>query len=874
MKKLVLVWMLFLIPLFGISRTVGSFKKLNDRVTIILDRGLLEIVPLKSNAVRVRYMLHQTPTADELVFTSKMKTPDFKVIEGKTAIEIRMSELRAIVDKNSGTLSYLNGSGKPLLRERQGERILRDSSVQGEHCYCAEQGFYSPADEFLYGTGQFQDGFLNIRGLSRRLTQVNSQISIPMIVSSKGYGLLWHNYGLTEFNPADLKVKLEAVGHEKNGETVNVTSTEGTKKEERKEVDFAGEITVGEGGRYGLLLDVGQRMGRIWQLSVDGKRAIDIKNYWLPPTVGTIVSLEKGTHRITVTGNDGDSPTVYYRKVTDATVFRSPVADAIDYVVFSGNADQVISAYRDLSGRAPLMPSWSLGYLHCRERYTSQQELLDNAREFRKRHLPIDMIIQDWQYWGKYGWNAMQFDETQYPDAAAMVSDLHRMNMHLMLSVWSRVDPQSVVGRELTKNGYYIANTQWVDFMNPKAAECYWKNFSCNLLKKYHIDAWWQDATEPENDDLAGRKICNNTIVGERLRNVYPLYVTKTVYEGLRRDEPDKRVFILTRCAFSGEQRYAAAVWSGDVGNDWDTMRRQLRAGLNYSVSGLPWWTFDAGGFFRPGSGQYEDAAYQERMLRWFEMATLCPLQRVHGYQTNTEFWRYGEKVERDALRYLNLRYRLMPYIYSQAAEITFKNGTLMRPLVMDFSNDRQALSQNDEYMFGRAFLVAPVLEAGVSTWKVYLPENKAGWFDFWTGNHVDGGQTVAAKAPISIIPLYVRGGCIVPMGQKMEYTGQTKNDTIELRIYKGADAGYSLYEDEGTNYNYEKGKYAVIGFHWNDGTHCLTIDKRKGDFQGLLKERYFNVVVVDNSKGCGLETNTEGKLVKYAGLRMKVVLK
>lgn len=874
MKKVYCLIVLVLIPAFLFAQEVKSFKKYNDRVTIVLQKGILQIYPLTSNAVRVQYSEKEVKSVPELIFISKVKTPLFKVSEQKDALELSLSKLTVTVDKKSGSLSYGNEKGVTILSEHEGSRLFEESTVQGEKCFRVQQGFHSPADEYLYGTGQFQDGYLNIRGLSRRLTQVNTQISIPMIVSSKGYGLLWHNYGMTEFNPSDEKIDLMPVGGEKNAETVSVTTTEGTKKETRTDVDFEGDVTVGESGRYALLLDVGQKMARNWQLSIDGKSIIDFKNYWLPPTTSTITYLDKGTHHVVVHGNQNDYPAVYYHFVKNETVFCSPVADAIDYVVFSGDADQVISAYRNLSGKAPLMPIWSLGYIHCRERFKSQQELLDNAKGFRERHLPVDMMVQDWQYWGKYGWNAMKFDEAQYPDPAKMVSELHQMNMRLMVSVWSKIDPKSQVGEEFSKRGYYIPNTEWVDFFNPKAAASYWDNFSSRLLKPYHIDAWWQDATEPENDDLVGHKINNGTTAGEWFRNVYPLFVNKTVYEGSRNDVPGKRVFILTRSAFSGQQRYASAVWTGDIGNDWETMRRQLTAGLNYSVTGLPWWTFDAGGFFRPGNNQYTDTDYHERLLRWFQMATFSPLQRIHGYQTDTEFWRYGDKVEKEARKYLNLRYQLLPYIYSQAAAVTFRNSTLMRPLVMDFSDDQGALSQKYEYMFGPSFLVAPVLDAGVSKWNVYLPQSEAGWFDFWTGNHVNGGQTVSADAPLTTIPLFVKAGSIVPMGKQIEYTGQ-KNDAIEFRIYGGANADFDLYEDEGTNYNYEQGCYSNILFHWDDAAKCLTIGDRKGSFPGMLKNRSFNIVLVNNSAdGIGSENMRNVKTVKYSGMKIKVFIR
>jgi alpha-D-xyloside xylohydrolase len=543
-------------------------------------------------------------------------------------------------------------------------------------------------------------------------------------------------------------------------------------------------------------------------------------------------------------------------------------------VVFAGKTDEIIASYRQLSGAAPMMPIWSLGYIHCRERYKSQNEIIENLSEFRNRKLPMDLIVQDWQYWGKYGWNAMQFDEKDYPDPAKMVQDIHQMNARLMVSVWSKIDEKSDLGKEFAARNFYIPNTQWVDFFNPAAADFYWKNFSEKLLKPYQIDAWWQDATEPENDDLRGRRINNGTQAGETMRNIYPLFVTKTVYEGSRLDVPDKRVFILTRSAFPGTQRYAAAVWSGDIGNDWETLRRQITAGLNLSVTGMPYWTVDAGGFFRPGNGQYTDSTYHERFLRWFQFGTFCPLQRVHGYKTDTEFWRFGEKVEKEALKYLNLRYRMLPYIYSQAAAVTFDGGTIMRPLVMDFSSDRKALGQNYEYMFGPSILVAPVLAPDVKTWDVYLPENKAGWYNFWTGKKSLGGQTVKTAAPIGQIPLFVKAGSIVPFGPEKQYTSERADSVIELRVYAGADATFKLYEDDGVSYNYEHDKYATILIQWNDLKKELVIGERKGEFEGMLKNRKFEIVLVDKKSEVGMKVLENQKTINYLGKKILISLK
>jgi alpha-D-xyloside xylohydrolase len=620
--------------------------------------------------------------------------------------------------------------------------------------------FDSPRDEFLYGLGQFQDGFSNVRGLSRRLTQVNTQISIPMLLSSKGYGILWNNYGMTEFNPCRHSTTLSAVHSPLSTvnsqlSTVTVTSTEGSKQEVREQNVFDGTLDVPETGEYAILLDVGQKMARRHNLCIDGKTVIEMQNLWLPPTASEIVHLEAGCHQLSAKLSKGDQPILYYNKVEDQTVFHSPVASAVDYTVFIGSPDEIIAAYRELTGTCPPMPQWALGYIHCRERFHSSEEILQTANRFRQEQLPLGVIVQDWQYWGKYGWNSMQFDETYYPDPKALTDSLHRMGVRLMLSVWSKIDKSSDVGRQMETDGYYIPGTDWIDFFSPDAAAAYWKNFSERLLP-LGIDAWWQDATEPENDDLVGRLVNKGQWTGEQVRNVYSLLVCKTVYEGLRREAPERGPMILTRSGFPGIQRYGVALWSGDVGNDWETFRRQLTGGLGMQAAGIPWWTYDAGGFFRP-QNQYTDTAYIERMLRWIETSVYLPLMRIHGYMSNTEPWNYGAEALAVIADCLKERERLRPYIGQCAKDVSEKGYTLMRPLVFDFADDPEALRQKYEYMFGPALLVSPVTEPGVKTWRTYLPQSEGGWRDYRTGQHYEGGQTVTTSVDKAHIPVFIR---------------------------------------------------------------------------------------------------------------------
>jgi alpha-D-xyloside xylohydrolase len=572
-------------------------------------------------------------------------------------------------------------------------------------------------------------------------------------LSNKGYGILWNNYGLTEFNPCDLSVALERREGQGASEVVNVTTTEGNRREVRQRNLYEATIDVAEAGDYALLLDVGQKMARRHNLLIDGKTVIEIQNTWLPPTASAIVHLTAGKHQLTAELSRGDKPVVYYKKVNNETVFRSPIANAVDYTVFVGTPDEIIASYRYLTGECPPMPTWALGYIHCRERFHSSDEILQTAKRFRKEEMPISVIVQDWQYWGKYGWNSMQFDEQYYPDPKALTDSLHQMDIRLMVSVWSKIDKNSEVGRQMVAGNYYIPGTDWIDFFNPEAAAAYWKHFNQRLVP-LGIDAWWQDATEPENDDLVGRRVNNGRWAGELVRNVYPLLVNKTVYEGLMK--AGKEPMILTRCGFPGIQRYGSALWSGDVGNDWEAFRRQITAGLGMQAAGIPWWTYDAGGFFRPGD-QYNNQDYIERMLRWIQTSVYLPLMRVHGYMSNTEPWNYGEEAQRLFKVSLQERETLQPYIKACAERVSKEGYTLMRPLVFDFADDPQALRQKYEYMFGPSLLVSPITEPGVTEWKTYLPKSEGGWEEIHTAEHFEGGQTVTTKVHKEFIPVFAR---------------------------------------------------------------------------------------------------------------------
>ncbi|CAL4869535.1 Alpha-xylosidase BoGH31A (plasmid) [Asticcacaulis sp. MM231] len=830
--------------------------------------GSLEVIALTDRAFRVRFVpSSRLAEATSSILLAQASKPRVRVTQTRQGRKLRLLHLICDWNDQTETLSFLDASGKVLLQESA--RRLTPSTVRGQPTFVAEQTFQSPADERLFGTGCFQDGYLNIRGLPRRLTQVNTQISLPFVLSSKGYGLLWHNTGMSELNPPSRPIALKRVDVEAKVESANVTTAGGNAQVMRRMATYTGRFDVEETGRFAFMLDIGRKMASRHYVEIDGVACCDFSNLWLPPTASFITDLSAGSHDIKVVANEEDAPSLRFDPVRDQTVWRSTVANSLDYVVIAGpEAAEVMAGYRALTGETPMMPLWAYGYIHCRERFHSSDEILETAAEFRKRKLPVDIMVQDWQYWGKHGWNAMQFDEDHYPDPAALVRNLHGMDMRFMLSVWSKISRDTLLGKEVERQGFYIPKTDWVDFFNPKAAAFYWQNQS-QKLAALGIDAWWQDATEPENDDLDGRETAGGA--GERVRLIYPVQVARTVYEGHRRDFPDRRVMVLTRSAFLGQQRYAAATWSGDIGHDWETLKRQIPAGLNMAAAGYPYWTVDAGGFFRPGEGQYSDPAYHERFIRWFQYATFLPLQRVHGYMTNTEFWRYGDTVETLSRAFLELRYRLLPYTYSLAAA-THRTGTpIIRPLVFDFAHDPQALDQSHSYMFGSALHVAPVLEPGVARWPVYLPQRQGGWFDAWSGERRAGGQRHDIATPIDHIPLHMPAGAIIPLGPVVQSTANIRREDIDLFVCPGQDGAFTLYEDDGLTYDYEKKACARIPMSWNEVRRHFTIGDREGQFPGMLETRRFRVHLV------GPEQTplafTGGVVLDYNGTKISVTL-
>ncbi|HEY4789467.1 MAG TPA: TIM-barrel domain-containing protein [Bacteroidales bacterium] len=866
---------IFIISLLSVlchAQTVKNFEQAKDGVTVNLSEGTLGIYPIADNAVRVKFFKETETSMPELVFTEPAQVPGFKVIDVGSILEIKTSNITVKLDKQTGNLSYSNSNGEVFLNEKPGSRKLTAGTVMGEPCYEAEQSFESPSDEFLFGLGQFQDGHYNLKGVTRRLTQVNSQIAIPFVYSDKGYGVMWHQYGLTDFNPNDNYVTLEKHDQPAQGnkQMAEVTTTSGTQKVSQNQSLYNGKFQVPVDGVYSIFLDLGD-MDNHHYVAIDGKSCIDFSNFWLPPTVSAFVDLKAGEHTVQLICKSSNKPRISWRLKENITTFRSPNAKLLDYIVFYGpSADEVIASYRKLSGNVPMFPQWAYGFWQCRERYTSGNQLVETVKEFRKRNIPMDVIVQDWQYWSNRGWGVPQFDTVNYANPAGFIKELHDLNAHFSISIWSNPDRNSSLGREYTAKNLYIPNSKWLDYFNPETRETYWNTLNRNMFAN-EVDSWWMDAVEPENDALKGEKTYAG--LGDFYRLTYPYMVSKAVYEGQRKTSAEKRVCILTRSAFLGQQRYGIINWSGDIGGTWETYRRQIVAGLNYTITGFPYWTTDIGGFFRPGKLQYTDEKYHELLIRWYQWGTFNPIFRIHGYMTETEPWRYGQTVENNMRKMLTLRYRLLPYIYSDAWQVTQNGSTMMRPMVMDFNDDTTAVNCRFEFMFGKALLVAPVTEPNVTERNVYLPKNSV-WYDFWTGKRYNGDQIIKADAPLDKIPLFVKSGSVLPMSKAVQFASEMAADTLEIRVYAGADGKFVLYEDEGDSYNYEKGVYSTITFTWNDTKKMLTISDRKGTFPGMLAQRKFNIICVTKNKGIGMEAvENYDKVLTYTGKKVLVKL-
>ena len=779
----------------------------------------------------------------------------FSIITSPSTVTLETRFLRVEIDRETMAVRYFTATRQLVLSEQQhGGRELTPVDIDRTKTYRIQQDFLLSPGEALYGLGQHQAGVLNLRDTPIRLLQANTDIAIPFLLSTKGYGLLWNNPSLTDFDPATQTIALN-----KQGE---------------------GTFHTGAAGEYGFLVTGNDR--KKLQLAVNGKKIIDIQNMWVPASAGAKMRLSANT-TYDVTAESGGDTQLFVRAPSDSMAFRSQAGQAVDYYFMYGpNPSRVMSEYREFTGAAPLLPRWAYGFWQCRERYSSQQQILDTAADFRNRKIPVDVLVQDWQYWGKYGWNAMLFDESNYSDPKAMMTELHRQDFHMVISVWAKFGTNTAVHHRFKDARLLLTNAastgepgeaseteSWADLFDPKAQRLFWSEINHNLFS-LGLDGWWLDASEPEGDPLKE----DDTFLGpgKLVRNAYPLYETSAVYQGQRASEPGKRVVILSRSAFAGQQRNGSISWSGDISANWQTLRRQIPAGLSFSMSGLPYWTTDIGGFFRPAD-QYTSPDYHELLIRWFQFGTFCPIFRIHGFHSRTEMWNYGSEVQNILISYDELRYRLLPYIYSTAWAVTSRGRIMMKALPFVYPHDPSVRNINDQFVFGDSLLVNPVTTPQARSRSIVLPAGEH-WVDFWTGKTYPGGQTIKANAPLDQIPILVKEGSIVPMGPVVQSTAETE-DPLEIRIYGGRDAAFLLYEDSGDGYAYEQGARATIPLYWDDRRDTLSIGNRSGTFPGMLERHHFRIVLVRRDHGVGSAWDSSpDRLITYDGHQITIQLR
>jgi alpha-D-xyloside xylohydrolase len=843
------------------------------------------------------------------------------------------------VDLGSGAVSFFNTDDDLILAEDKYGHNITPAIVQGDKTFHVRQQWLPNDSEALYGLGQHQLGLMNIKGYDLDLWQHNGTVAIPLLVSSRGYGIFWDNTSYTRFGdlrepeaipPSQL---IDADGRS-GGLTGSYFAGENFDRLVGKRVDpnidieitngapdanqmifpdlpangpvsvrWEGDLVPGETGDY--LLEAFYNNGlKVW---VDGRLVISHwRQGWLPWWSVAKVHFEEEHHyhlKLEWTKEQGMETMKFLWKTPSQeknTSLWSEVGRGIDYYfIYGPGLDKVIAGYRQITGPAPMLPEWTFGFWQSRQRYKTQQESLDVLAQYRTSQVPIDTIVQDWFYWKQDQWGSHEFDPERFPDPAGWVRDIHdKYHAHVVISVWPKFYVTTTNFAIMHSHHFlYEENLahdiqDWMGFpdtfydaFNPGARDLFWSQISQKLFSK-GFDGWWMDASEPDmlpTPTLDGQRIHlhpNYLGTGAEMVNAYPLENTRGIYEGQRKDKPDQRVFILTRSAFAGMQRYPAAVWSGDSSSTWTALRLQITAGLGFSLSGFPYWSMDSGGFSVPSwfsSGRNSDE-WGELNTRWFEFAAFVPLLRVHGESPNREMWEFGGNSSpswKAQVKFDRLRYRLLPYVYSLVGGVTQHGGTIMRPLVMDFQADANVFNIGDQYMFGPAFLVNPVTSYQARSRSVYLPKTPGGWYDFWTGKSFDSAQTIDAPAPYDAIPIFVRAGSIVPFGPEIQYVGEKPADPLTFYIYSGADGDFTLYEDDGQSYKYEKGAFTEIPFHWNNASQTLTVGKYKGSFDGMLKNRTFQFVLISKSNPVGFSFMPEAThSVKYQGNAMQVNFK
>ncbi|KQV57267.1 alpha-glucosidase [Caulobacter sp. Root343] len=755
------------------SASAPVVRQDGDGLSVRTAQGTVNVQIWGDSIVRVRRYRGAAPDRASLAVVLPRPAQRFSVATTSAGVEIITPALKVMVARDDGAVSFSDAAGNLYTREvlKPGDDGLAPSVNAAPGLFSARQAFEISGSQAFLGLGQHADGAIDRHGRHVLLQQVNTDVAVPMLWSTKGYGVLWDNASVTT-------------------------------------------------------VDVG---------------------------------IPQASSRL---------------------VFQSEAARDIDYYFIAGaDPDAVIAGYRRLTGAAPMMARWTWGFWQSRERYASQDELVGIARRYREMNIPIDAVIQDWQYWAPGQWGSHQFDPARYPDPKKMLADLRAMDVHAIVSIWPRLDTDLANTKALDAAGVLFPPTyrnvypagfgRWYDPYGKAGRDLYWSQVSKGMTP-IGFDGYWLDASEAELGGDWGemRTLKTGAGPGAEVYNAYPLMHTTGVYDGQLKDAPGKRPFILTRSAWLGQQRNAAVTWSGDIHGDWEVFRKQIPAGLNFVASGIPYWNTDIGGFF---GGQPGDANYRELFVRWFQFGAFTPMFRVHGTGPAKEIWRFDEPAQAILRRYVELRYRLLPYIYATSWRVTDQGYTMMRPLEMDFAADPLAHGLADQYMFGPNLLISPVTHPKAETRTVYLP-GKAPWYDFWTGHRLAGGSTVTAAAPLDRLPIHVRAGAILPLGPVVPHAEAGANAPLEIRVYRGADGAFTLYDDEGDGQGYRQGRRATIDLRWDEGRRTLTIGARNGTYPGMPRERTFNIVWVGDQNGAGVAAGAPASAVRYLGQETVVV--
>lgn len=928
-NKIGVLSLTLLAAVYSQSFAAAKYTPCSNGIVVSTDTGQdVRVSMLGNNLVRVSAVPSGTEFAPDnsLVVLPQGGFTDYTIKDEGNRAVVFGSDVNVAICYDDGQVSFYDSKGRLLLAENHGGRSFVPIEVEGTKGWTVSQTWASPDDnEGLYGLGQHQSDEWNYKGKNEELFQYNTKVSVPFVVSTGGYGILWDSYSFCRFgNPNDYLQLGEAFTlYDKDGKEGALTGTYTdktgkvlTRREPKiyfehltrgdlahvinlpKDFNYAGANVVYEGeiepdmsGDFNFIL----YYSGYQKVYIDDKLVVPERwrTAWNPNSYKFSVNMKEG-HRVPIriewqpNGGVAYCGLRAYKPVDSAArngmCWWGEMQDMIDYYFIAGDTmDGVIHGYRTLTGKAPVMPRWAMGYWQSREKYNTQEEVLSTLAEYRRRQIPIDNIVIDWLHWTQNAWGSHEFDPARFPNPKLMVDSIHNMGGRVMVSVWPKFYATTEHFKEFDRNGWMYRQAitdsirDWVgpgyigsfyDAYHPEARKLFWGQ----MREHYYplgTDAWWMDASEPNVRDCVDmqyrKDLCGPTALGPSAKyfNAYALMNAQAIYEGQRTTTADdRRVFLLTRSGFAGQQRYSTATWSGDIATRWEDMRAQLSAGLNFALSGVPFWTMDIGGFcvedryvaaqrrFDKTGEENEDLKeWRELNTRWFQFGAFCPLYRAHGQWPFREIYNIAPEnhpAYESMVYYTKLRYSLMPYLYSLNGHVHFDDYTMMRPLVMDFTADVATREISDQFMLGPAFMAAPVTEYGSRKREVYFPQGEV-WYDYYTCKIINGGDRKEVEAPYNRMPLYVRGGSIVPVGPEIQWSDERPADEITLYVYTGKDGSFSLYEDENNNYNYESGAYSTINFAWDDANSTLTISDRNGEFPGMLENRKFKVVKIDN---------------------------